>query len=566
MPSCQKSCNWSQLLPGPQLFPFLCVSWIYTDELVWLRMDRALQVRAILSTRGLTLYNVSRRSGEIFGRSTQFYVPHNLYYDLARTLSTPTIFQLLALSHITDYRLYDWLAVFGFDLDAVSRLQVQIPRHRTIILASTVYDTHAWIPWFAERPDTGPASSIAPLGRFLAWTTPKRASDLLALNSKGFLYAMVGDTDLHAVPYFVPGSIVRVIPQCDDALPHGWNTNGEGPFFLVEHELGWTCSRLRRLEKARVLLLCPQHPCAEFEVDIGKDARILGMIDAEIRPVVSSNPSRQVPMKSAARGKPRLGRLPDQQSGLKDLLKHSRLRVGLSFREASSVSRWIADALSDELYFSAASTLSDYETLSAPPRHIQKILTLCLLYCIDFREFLRVSRLPLDREGHDPMPDELARRLVSSEGHRPHLVSQQGSSRDYQGFLSNLLKQWEEIPLFLRQSLAAITDLKDFSLLDVFWVGGDKAPIHPLLINATLVAVNRRMKKPAPSPVNGPCKRPLYLILKRDGGYLCGPCALREGNLVVDSYPGGPLGLRQFRNDVDAEVIGQVTTILRRLG
>jgi hypothetical protein len=30
-------------------------------------------------------------------------------------------------------------------------------------------------------------------------------------------------------------------------------------------------------------------------------------------------------------------------------------------------------------------------------------------------------------------------------------------------------------------------------------------------------------------------------------------------------YPGVPLGARRFRNGVDAEVIGQVTAILRRL-
>src|SRR5437016_1072463 len=149
-----------------------------------LRMDRALQVREILSTRSLTLYNVSRQSAEIFGRSSQFYIPHNLYYDLAHTVSVPTIHQILALSHITDYRLSDWLAVFGFDLDAIARLQLLIPRQQTTILDSTIYDTYAWIPWFAERPETGPASPIAPLGHFLTWAAPRRVRDLLALNKR----------------------------------------------------------------------------------------------------------------------------------------------------------------------------------------------------------------------------------------------------------------------------------------------------------------------------------------------------------------------------------------------
>ncbi len=37
------------------------------------------------------------------------------------------------------------------------------------------------------------------------------------------------------------------------------------------------------------------------------------------------------------------------------------------------------------------------------------------------------------------------------------------------------------------------------------------------------------------------------------------------GYLVVRSYPGGRVATQQFRNGIDVEVIGQVTTILRRL-
>ena len=49
------------------------------------------------------------------------------------------------------------------------------------------------------------------------------------------------------------------------------------------------------------------------------------------------------------------------------------------------MSRSIANLLADDSYFAATSTLSDYETLAAPPRHIQKVITLCVLYSIDFQ-------------------------------------------------------------------------------------------------------------------------------------------------------------------------------------
>ena len=211
-------------------------------------MDRANQVRQILSTRGLTLYRVCQQSAEIFGRSSRSYVPHNLYYDVGNPPLIPTIHQLLALSHITNYRLCDWLAVFGFDLDQISRLQLLIPRQRTTLLDSSVYDLYAWIPWFAERPKGGAVPPIAPLGQFLGAAEPRRARELLTLDKRRFLYAKVGEEGVHAFPHLAPGSVVRVDEQrSKEPLSDGEN-NAEGRIFLVESGFGFTCSRLVLLE------------------------------------------------------------------------------------------------------------------------------------------------------------------------------------------------------------------------------------------------------------------------------------------------------------------------------
>src|SRR6267378_1732986 len=203
-------------------------------------MDRAEQVRQIFSTRGLSLYRVSQQSTEIFGRSSRFYVPHNLYYDVADPSLIPSIHQMLALSRITNYRLYDWLAVFGFDLDHISRLQMLVPKQRTTLLDSSIYDMHAWIPWFADRPDKGPVPPIAPLGQFLASAGPRRAAELLALSKRRFLYCKVGEGDVHAFPHLAPGSVVRVDERCSMELLSDGKDNVDRRFFLVEHGLGFT--------------------------------------------------------------------------------------------------------------------------------------------------------------------------------------------------------------------------------------------------------------------------------------------------------------------------------------
>lgn len=516
---------------------------------------RTQKVQQILFLRGLTVYRASERSAEIFGRSSPFYIPHSLYSESGDPSLIPTFPQMLALSHISDYRLSDWFAAFGFDLDLIPRLGVVIPRKGTALLDSSLYDRNAWVPWFRQSAHS-PPPAIAPLGQLVAQAAPRRAADLEALGQMRFLYAKVGEEDVYSFPHLVPGSIVRVDPRGSESQARDSITTGERRFFLVEHELGYSCSQLVLLSNNRVVLHSPDFPCTQLELSLGDDARILGRIDAEIRPVTKRVLSR-VATQPAMRPRPQSTHSLQRKIELKELLQNSRLRAGLSFREASGSSRLIANLVADDSYFAAPSTLSDYETLAAPPRHIQKVITLCVLYSIDFWEFLRASGLPIDQQGRDAMPDEIVPREIPKFGGEVDTVS--GAS----GFLDTLVKRWEEVPLFLRHSLGELTGLTGVSLSDLFWVGGDEVPIHPWLKGADLVAINRRIKKPAaPKAI---ADQPLYLILQRDGGYLCGCCALRERELVVHLYPGLPLGARRFRNGIDAEVVGQVTSILRRI-
>lgn len=527
-------------------------------------MDRALQVHKILATRGLSLYRLSQKSAELFGHSSEFYVPHNLYSVLADNPKGLAICQVVALSQITNYRLFDWLLVFGFELDSVSRLRLALSRPRTTMLDSTVYDPFAWIPWVTERPASVPLAQIVPLGKLLAHAPARRVRDVLALNQRKFLYAVVGEQDLYASPQFAAGSVVRADPTRAGELRAWRDSPSKEQFFLIEHVFGWSCSQVIALEKDRVLLHCPQRPCMGREFRIGRDARILGIVDAEIRPMMprpagfpESKPWSLLQMQQGTS-------LRDEQT-LKDLLRQSRLKSGLSFRQASALSRRIAEILRDKLYFAAASTLSDYETLAAPPRAIQKIITLCLLYGIGFEQFLLACGLPADQAGREPIPDELLARHAPQENSPRHRPAGTGSHIEA-GPFGPALGPWEEVPLFLRPSVDEIAAIKNLSLSDLFWVGGDPSPRHPLLVNACLVAVNRRARKLEPHRRAATSYGPLHMILSRAGGYLCGRCTLHQGKLLIAGYPLAGVSAQEFRNGIDAEVAGQVTAILRRLG
>ncbi|HXN74420.1 MAG TPA: hypothetical protein VN861_17870 [Candidatus Acidoferrales bacterium] len=529
-------------------------------------MDGTDQVRRILFLRGLTLYRISQQSAQMFGQSSLFFIPHNLRYDLKVSSGRLSIHQLFALSKITNFRLYDWLTVFGFRIDEISRLQVLIPRQHSALLDSSVYDTQARIPWFAERFHVQLIPAIAPLRQLLTRTAPRRAVELLPLRKTKFLYAKVGKEDLLAFPDIAPGSIIRIDALRSTELPSNAKTHPDNLIFFVERDIGFTCSRLLYRGNSRVVLSSPQLPFAQAELTVGNELRILGVVDAEFRPMLIQHPAQEQSTPVSNRRRQPL-HISNSQTSLKDLIRLSRLQVGLSFREASKLTRWIAQTLTDQLYFAAASTLSDYETFSVPPRRIQKIITLCVLYSIVFRDFLSVSGLSLESAGSEPIPDEFMPRQMIYRGRESDILSAEAVSKESQvGFLDALIEQWEEIPLFLRSSLNELAGISNFSLSDVYWVGGDRSPIHPWLVNATFVVINRRVKRPVESISTTFWEQPLYLLLARNGRYFCGCCTFQHGLVVVHPYPDRPFSPRQFRNGTDAEVIGQVTAILRRLG
>jgi hypothetical protein len=521
------------------------------------------RVRQILSTRGLTLYQVSRRSAELFGRSSPYFIPQGLYHELSAGTLSLNIHRFLALSRISNYRLCDWLAVFGYRLDDIPRLQLLIPWRRTVLIDSSFYDEEQWIPWFVDRAPVREVSAIAPLRLLLKPDTPRRARDLLSLSKKRFLYAKIGQDDVFAFPDLAPGSIARVERQPTQELLSALGPRASKNKFLVDNGRFLNCGHLRQLDE-RVLLCSTRFPFPQVELTFDRGSTIVGVVDAEFRSLAGQSPDGSA-LKPWRRPKNPVP-LSASQSQLQQLLRTSRTRVGLSFRAASALSEWIASTLGDQRYFAAPATLSDYENLSSPIHHIQKIISLCILYCINFWTLLRTSGLLAYPLGLDPLPDEMALRAwsprdePSSKWVEPVHVEERRA-----GFLSTLIGQWGELPLFVQSALPAISRLKNISLSDIFWVGESQDSIHPCLVGAALLAVNRRVKMPSQSIAPTVWDEPLYILLLRDGRYLCASCGLHQGVLTLHAHSERPDSAIRLRNEIDAEVIGQVTAILRRL-
>ena len=519
------------------------------------------RVERILATRNLTLSEVTRELRLRYARMPHFLVPHDFYYDLGHPSYSPRIEQVLALSRISKYRLADWLTVFGLHLDDVPRLRADFPVARTSLLDPTTYDRAAWIDWFRDAPRAADPPAVAPLGQLLIPGNPSRVDSLLAPEPSPFLYAKIGRQDAFAFPDLLPGSIVRADTRGVGELLRSMQSKNSERLFLVEHAQGLVCCRLHARTKSRVTLRASTLPFAQTELRLGSEARILGVLDWEVRPFKSSRPD--VPMASMKFLRPRTLPAARTQLGLRELLERARLRSGLSIRNASAKSRLIAEALRDQRYFCSPTSLTDYETAPRLPLQIHKILSVCVLYSLGFRELLAAAGLDTDDSGREPIPDKLVGRDTTDTP--PTANDARARNRKQPGFLSSLIAEFQEFPVFLRHSLSTVTGLPGLSLRDVFWTGGRTASLHPYLQDAVFVSVNRRLKIPVFLKRKFLWEQPLYILLLRDGTYLLAGCSIEGSTLIVHPFADGFSRTQMLRNDADAEVVGKVTAIFRRL-
>ena len=521
--------------------------------------DLAERVRSILASKNVTLSHVSQASAALFGRSSPYFVPHTLYHEFRLGTFSPSLHQVFALSQVSGYRFSDWLRVLGCDLEDIPRLQILLPSNRTILLDSSVADPDAWIPWLRNRAGGAPAPPIAPLAQLLEVAAPRRLRFLSDISNRGFMYARIGRHDAVAYPDLIPGSIVRANPRFSTGrIP---NTNGatSTQIFLIEHNKGLFCCRLRVVEKGTIVPISTSLSYAQVELKVPRDAQIIGLVDLEIRPMLQTE-QPEVPQDLGTHWKPQ-PLVTHKKLG--QLLRASRTKLQLSLRDVAGITRKIARLLGDERYSVSPSSLCDYELFNAPPRHFHKAIAVCSVYGLEFHIFLKVIGIALSEAGTEPIPDHLMHRALGTDSIEN---SDDNHTLGRSGFLDQLLERSEEIPFFLRKSIGPLSGLEDASLDDFFWIGGEYDVLHPYLANGLFALVNRRDRRPIHFTSKPAWQQPVYVIQLRDGTYLCACCSIENGTLVIHPYSHQFRRSERLRYHHDAEVVGRIVTVARKLG
>jgi hypothetical protein len=510
-------------------------------------------VRSVFATRGLSLAELSRQSHSRFAADPVFRIPPNFYDLLRRPSFSPSLHQVYALSVLTDYALADWLSVFGFSFDDSARFQASFPQYHTAELDSRIYDPAAQVSWFERDIAPSFAAEPAPLSDWLSGTATRSLESLSARPSGSFRYLKIGSRDAYAFPDLLPGSIVRV----NSAIPADKLVSEDKDERILAIAAGQRifCGRLRPVRDRRVVLCSRQLSYPPIEGRLGTEARILGYLDIELRPV----DSRQAPEVRSSwhrPSEPRTPRLPSNSQRIGTLIRSARLRSGLSLREASERTRHIARVLRHHHYFCAPATLSDLESGDLVPRHIHKLISLSAVYCIPVAELAKGAGLRLESTASGP---------TRSQSHFASAVSAGATTFLPSPFLRALEDEFQEIPFFLRKALPSYLGTPNLSVQDIFWAGATKDLAHPYLRNAAFLGVDSKSNTPALSMTSPMWAQPLYVLELRNGRRLCAACHFDDGTLVVRSCTASFAEILRLRYPANVEVLGKVVAILRRL-
>ncbi len=323
-------------------------------------------IKHVLRQLGLTVTGLSALSSGRYGKKSPYFIPVSFPYRLKQGI-TPRVCQIVALSQITGYRFSDWMRICGFDLRLIIDLQLQLDNERTTIINPGILSgTRVAI--------TAPSNGVAKL-------YPR------------YLFAKIGTRDAVVYPRLVPGTIVRA----DRAfgLQLCGNESIENRIWLVEHAGGITCCHIKRIDDEHVVLLPNLPPLTAWPLLLWREVRILGLVDLEWRPGLSA-PFRPMSFRTLPDSLPSGGWSDPGALSFSRLLRLSRCRAGLTLRQAHEMTTRIAGLLGRREYTIALGLLSDYEAINRVPRHVAKIISLCVIYGIDLFQLLEAAGIRVD--------------------------------------------------------------------------------------------------------------------------------------------------------------------------
>jgi len=244
-------------------------------------------------------------------------------------------------------------------------------------------------------------------------------------------------------------------------------------------------------------------------------------------------------------------------------LKELRLRLGMTTRDVTDLSRKIVDSEGNEEFHISNNWLSNIENSESVPS-IYKLYSLSVIYHVKFGDLLqlygvdvqKISKLQIEM----PLPQtHLTPIEVFDEAGAVTfpIAFDRGFDRGKTNLLSRMVEIWGEVPIAVIRHLDVRHSMYGY-------IGLEDRTLYPLLRPGSFVQIDPRIKKILPLKWQTDYERPIYFVELRDG-YVCSWCELQGNQLILVPHPSSGCAIRQFKYEIEAEIVGRVTGLAMRI-
>jgi transcriptional regulator with XRE-family HTH domain len=239
-----------------------------------------------------------------------------------------------------------------------------------------------------------------------------------------------------------------------------------------------------------------------------------------------------------------------------------RLRLGLTTREISELSKKIATAEGSEEYAVSHARLIQIENDESTPS-IYKLFTLSAVYARPFTELVsfyldleRIMGHHFDMEMGNTRPAGFD--VYDEKGTASFPVRFDPALRvEKTNLLSRMIEVWGEVPVALLRHLNVRKQRYGF-------IGLEDYTMYPLLRPGSFVQIDQQQKPQAAGAYRSEYERPIWFLELRNG-YLCSWCDVHRDRIVSVPHPLSGCRTQEFAFPNEAEVIGRVTAVAARL-
>jgi len=248
-----------------------------------------------------------------------------------------------------------------------------------------------------------------------------------------------------------------------------------------------------------------------------------------------------------------------QDAGRK--LRRTREYLGLKYRDVEEASQVIARQRGNQEFAIGLSRLADIENKGTVPS-VFRIYSMAAIYGLSLRKILQWYGIDVDALAGDAMGVLLAPTRpidfenspdgafnVPAEFDRPWDLSKTS-------FLNRQFQAWGKLPIGLLDKL----DVRYRYAL----IGEADWSMYPIISPGSFIQIDESKRRVAYAGWTHEYERPIYFVEHRKG-YRCGWCAHKDGFLVVQTHPASQMAPEIFRYPGEADVIGQVVGLAKRL-